>query len=479
MNADPRLAKYVTNTDRDVFALQNLPEEVAAVLFAFYSRSKDGLRENLLKLLDEGDLAMAEPGGRDQPLLADAQAKAHAFHEKWVVGYGHSSVAEHAVVKLGIENVSILASKLIEDGRLASYTEKSTRYVQFDPSKAHYPEAILASPLAGLYQETITSLMNAYTGWMEEFVAQIKQRVPKTEKQTERGYENACRSTACDLLRYLLPAATHTNIGLTINARSLETLITKLLSQPLPEGQKLGAQIKAESVQIVPTLLKYADASPYRAQWSEVVPSPASCPCASDEFMSGARIVGPHPTEDEALTLLALPHSPETLNLDDLFSERGKHDAVPRAFERVTLTFDLMMDYGAYRDVQRHRLATQITEPLSPIYGYEILPEIRRFGYEESYRELMKQSSTAFVALADAGFAREASYVLPLAYRVRTLFTANLRELFHFIELRSGRGGHPSYRKIARQVFGEVEGVYPKIARFIRVNKNEYALTRE
>lgn len=472
-NETALVAHFVTNTDRNVFALKNLPEEVAAVLFARYSRSPEGLRENLLNLLKEGDLQAAARNAGEETALEAAQEKARAFHEKYVVGYGHASVAEHAVVKLGIENVSILASKLIEDARLASYTEKSTRYVQFDPSKAYYPENVMASEAAGAYQDTIRALMDGYTGWMDDVIGKIKERVPKTEKQTPRGYENACRSTACDILRYLLPTATFTNIGATFNARTLETLISKLFSQPLPEGRKLGEEIKREAGLMVPTLIKYAGYNEYRAERrplpSQGEPMPAS----------RARVIGPCLSEEDALALVDLPGSRQDSSLESALSSRGKHDPAPRELERVSLTFEIVMDYGAYRDIQRHRLATQIAEPLSPLYGYEIPPEIEAFGYAPMYRALMDRAAVAFIALREHGFGAEAPYVLPLAYRVRLLFTANLRELFHFIELRSARQGHPSYRNIAQQVFYEVERIYPRVAAFIRVNKNEYALTRD
>jgi thymidylate synthase ThyX len=473
------LAHYVTNLTGNVFALKNLPEEVAAVLFAYYSRSSDGVRENLLKLLSEGDLAMAPSveGGDGDDLLADAQAKARAFHEKWVVGYGHGSVAEHAVVKLALENVSILSSKLIEDCRLASYTEKSTRYVAFDPSKAIYPETVMASPVADTYREAIKRLMNAYVDWMEPVVAEIKRRVPRTEKQTPRAYENACKSTACDTLRYLLPAATHTNIGLTINARSLETMISKLLSQPLPEGQALGEQIKVEAVKVVPTLLKYADRSEYRAELIGDVPVIVRSPLAVPPGQSGVRVIGPHLSEAQALELLGYPGGPA--DPAAVLANRGKHDAAPRAFERVSLTFELLMDYGAYRDVQRHRMASMATDPLSPVFGYERPRDIASFGLEAKFDALMDQARESYALIAKAGFPNEAAYVLPLAYRVRTVFTANLRELFHFIELRSSRQGHPSYRKIAQQVWEETAKVYPAIAEHIRVNMKQYALTRD
>ncbi len=473
-----RLARYVTNTDRNVFALRNLPEEVAAVLFAYYSRSPDGLRENLLKLMEEGDLEMADAAQSAAPPLAQAQEKARAFHEKWVVGYGHGSVAEHAVVKLAVENVSILASKLIEDCRLASFTEKSTRYVRFDATRMYYPESIMQSALAGSYRDCIERLMDAYAAWMEPFYQEIKARTPQGEKQTPRGYETALRATVYDILRYLLPAATHTNIGITVNARSLETMITKLLSHPLPEARALGGEVKREATLEVPTLLKYADPSEYReGQYRQTQPV-----CAETASQNRAKIIGPYLNEEQVLALTAMPAdaaNPAEFSLDSLLGGRGRHDPAPRCLERVSLTFEITMDYGAFRDVQRHRMAMFDTDPFAPCFGYEIPPQVTEFGYEDDYRTLMQMTQQTFEQLSAAGFGPEAAYVLPLAWRVRTRMTANLRELFHFIELRTGRGGHPSYRKIALQVYEEVARVYPKVAEYIRPNKGAFALTRE
>ena len=110
------LAPYLTNLEQPVFALRNLPEEVIAVLFAYYSRSRESLRANLLKLIVDRDLDFAPAGETSaDDRLANARDKARAFHEKWVVGYGHASVAEHGVVHLALEDVTILASKVIEE----------------------------------------------------------------------------------------------------------------------------------------------------------------------------------------------------------------------------------------------------------------------------------------------------------------------------------------------------------------------------
>jgi thymidylate synthase ThyX len=473
--SDDPISRYVTNTDRNVFALKNLPEEVTAVLFAYYSRSPDTLRQNLRKLIGDGDIELPNSSTYTGDTMAQAQEKARAFHEKWVVGYGHGSVAEHAVIKLAVENVSILASKLIEDVRLASYTEKSTRYVQFDSSKAFYPESVMQSSLATEYKTCIESLMQAYLSWMEPVYQHVKSHTPMTEKQTPRSYEAALRATAFDNLRYLLPTATHTNIGITINARALETMITKLLSQPLVEGQVIAREIKAEAMHVAPTLLKYAEVSEYRQTHAE---NPPSSP-KSDVIRNSAKISGPFLDEQSALELIAAPYPVEQLNLDDLLANRGKFDPAPRCLERVNLTFEIILDYGAFRDIQRHRMATIITEPLGISCGFETPELIKECGFVDEYAKLMYQSGLVYQKLMDAGLISEAPYVLPLGYRVRTHMTANLRELVHFIELRTGRGGHPSYRKIALGVFEEIQRVYPSIAKFIRPNKGVFSLTRE
>ena len=515
------ISRFFTNMDGSVYALKNLPEEVVAYLFARYSRSRLSLRDDLRNMIAAEDLgALIGSGDTDSAVdaVSSLQERARAFAEKYVLGYGHSSVAEHGVVHLALEDVSIIASKLVEDARLASYTEKSTRYVAFDPSKVHYPPKVMAeAALAEGYAQTVRALLEAYTGWTEDFVAQIKARTPRSEKQSERAYDAASRATAFDLLRYLLPTATHTNVGLTLNARALEHLITKLLSQPLEEGRLLGARIKAEAQHVVPTLLKYADYNPYRAETGEAIAALAAellgdltPELRSDPLLDKERVGAERPGEVSGVSLLfsdpdaddrfvaAILYGDaqmpmETLLVrvktweqaakervvDEYLRRRGKHDAPGRALERLGCTVEMTMDYGAYRDVQRHRMATQTTQGLTPAFGFEMPPEFETFGYAAQYEKLMAQSAATYARLREAGFVYEAAYALPLATRIRALFTWNLREVTHFVELRSARQGHPSYRKIAQEVYRAVVASYPLIARYMRPNLNTYALTRE
>jgi thymidylate synthase ThyX len=494
------LAPYVTNLDRPIFALQHLPEEVIAVLFAYYSRSRDSLRRNLLKLITAGDLDLVAqqrmPGLPVEP-LAHAQEKARQFHEKWVVGYGHASVAEHAVTHLAIEDVSIVASKVIEDMRLASYTEKSTRYVEFDADRYYQAPELQGTPAGTAYHEVMQFLFGTYKALLPRLIAAIKADWPREPTQTERGYDTACRAKALDLLRYLLPAGTLTNVGMTINGRALEHLLTKMLSHPLAEVQHLGTMMAAEARHIIPTLLKYADRNAYMAETEALIgaladehmgresprESAAVClvraPDDAEAQLAAAILFGAsrHPWEQVLAHVRALSDAERAQIIDAYLRRRGPHDQPLRALEHLTYTFEILVDYGAYRDIQRHRMATQTRQMPSPSHGYSIPDEFARYGLQAEFEACMTRAAETYQHLASASPSM-ASYVLPLAYRCRVLITWNLRELHHFVQLRSAKQGHISYRRIAQEVYHLLARHHPLLAQYIRVDLADYALGR-
>jgi thymidylate synthase ThyX len=497
------LSPYVSNTDRPVFVVENLPEEVVAVLFAYYSRSKESLRRNLLKLVQEEDLDLGDrpgAGAGSADRLATAREKAKQFHEKWVVGYGHASVAEHAIAHIAIEDASIVASKIIEDNRLASYTEKSTRYVVFDPEKYYKAPELDDTPFRAVYHDTVRAMMNRYAELTPQAIDKIKEQIPRREGQTALAHSAACRAKACDVLRYILPSATFTNIGLTVNGRALEHMITKLLSHPLAEAREIGEAIKREAVTVIPTLLKYADYNPYIADTQgEVEDLAAELIGPGGESLNESRnkatlVDYDARAEEKLVAAILYEHTGQAATevearvrdftreqkervIDEYLKRRGKWDEPLRALEHVYYTFDILIDYGAFRDIQRHRMATQTGQLLTDAHGYETPPEIIEYGYGDIFAELMDRASDAYRKMAP-GFPREAQYVLPLAYRKRSLFTWNLRSLHHFISLRSAKQGHASYRAMAQQVFREIERVQPLLARYIRVDLSDYALAR-
>jgi thymidylate synthase ThyX len=495
------LAPYVSNLDRPVFALQHLPEEVIAVLFAYYSRSRDSLRRNLLKLLSAGDLALLghQPvAGVAPPDLAQVREKARQFHEKWVVGYGHASVAEHAVAHLAVEDVSIVASKVIEDMRLASYTEKSTRYVEFDPEHYHPLPELAGTAAATVYHNTMRFLLTTYTTLLPQVVTAIKTAWRRPPTQTERGYNTACRAKALDLLRYLLPAGTLTNLGMTINGRALEHLLTKLLSHPLLEVQQLGARLKEEAQPIMPTLLKYAQPNAYMADTEGTMRTLASAllgpPHPPPNTPSVCLVQAPEEAETQLVAAMlfgygrhawsqvlaraqALSWAQKEQVLDAYLQGRGPHDQPLRALEHLTYTFEILIDYGAYRDIHRHRIATQTRQVPTPEHGYSLPEELAQYGFREVCETCMARAAAAYnqLALDDQHVAQ---YVLPLAYRCRVLITWNLREMYHFVQLRSAKQGHTSYRKVAQAVYHELTRVHPLLARYMRVDLQDYMLSR-
>lgn len=498
-----RIAPYVSSTSDNVFALSGLPEEVIAVLFAYYSRSRDDLRTNLARLLADQEIDVVE-GSSGRPSFGLATEKARAFHEKWVVGYGHASVAEHAVVHLALENVSIIASKVIEDLRLGSFTEKSTRYVVFDRN-SFVDLPVLGDQLGRMYRQICEKLFTSYIELMPVVTRHLETRIRRTGTMTDAAYAAAIRAQACDLLRGLLPAGTRTNIGLSANARALEGLLSKMFSSPLLEVRALAASMHRASLSVVPTLVKYARENPYRVQLRDTVqdklrtiyePGPWD-PSATNVMGPPVRLIRYDKDAVERIfTALAYDGSEPSVHVRGIaealklattsekegvaraaLTGRGPHDPACRAFESTTLTFELLIDYGAYRDLQRHRMLTPSTQRLTCRLGFDTPAELIEFGLAEEYAKAMLESVDAWERLEEK-FPDEAQYAVPLGFRVRTLWTLNLREAIHVVELRSAKQGHASYRRIAQTMYRSLMNVFPWLNGLIRVDLEDYALAR-
>jgi len=501
--ARARIAPYVSSLSDDVFVISGLPEEVIAVLFAYYSRSRDDLRTNLTRLLADQELDVGE-GAATYPSFGLATEKARAFHEKWVVGYGHASVAEHAVVHLAIENVSIVASKVIEDLRLGSYTEKSTRYVVFDKTSfVQLPE--LEGKLAETYRKSAENLFATYRELMPKVMEAVRRRAPRPPGMTDGAYAAIVKAQACDLLRGLLPAGTRTNLGLTANARALEGLLTKMMSSPLSEVRGIAEAMHKAAQTVTPTLLKYAAKNEYKATLRETVsakmryvydPGPWD---ASVTTVTGTpvRLVR-HDKDALERIVLALAYEgsepgvharavseamkvASQAELEGIvrasLTRRGQHDAAPRAFEATGMTFEIMLDYGAYRDLQRHRMLLPSTQRLTWRLGFDASTDLAELELHEPYMRAMVEAGEAW-ELIEREMPLEAQYAVPLGFRVRTLWTLDLRELFHVIELRSSKQGHASYRRIAQGLYRAAIAVLPWLEGLIRVDLNDYALSR-
>ncbi len=435
--------------------------------------------------------------------------KAAEFHEKWVVGYGHSSVAEHATSSVAIENVSQVVTKIMEDSRLASYTEKSSRYQVFTRDRTVTPSSIKNSQLAQDYEQVIDKLYSLYEELRTPIAELMKERFVKSEEVSDRGYEAQIKARTFDVVRCLLPAASTTSFGMTCNARVWEHVISKLLSHPLEEANTVGQELLnalkggpeldpdvALAERPHPILLKYATTKPYLRETFEDITKIAQelfTQNSSDQTISEATLSRPVvllyddcKAETRVAAALLSRVSDRAYGeiihrikddralveriLETALLKRGSHDQPIRELEHATFSHEIVMDYGAWRDIQRHRMCTQTNQTLGITLGYDLPEEIQTVGYADRFHTMMHEVTRMHEHLIQEGLVHEAEYIVPMAYRRRLFVTWNLRELFHFIELRSGIKGHPSYRRIAQETWRTLEQTHPFLAKFIRVD---------
>ncbi|MBI4197850.1 MAG: FAD-dependent thymidylate synthase [Chloroflexi bacterium] len=421
---------------------RSLTEEQIAVTFAMTSRSPEPF-DVIAKVVSE--------------------EKAADFHERWVLNYGHASVAEHAIIHMAVEDISRLAADTLEDNRLASYTEKSSRYQVIGKGSYHVPQELEAHPpLRQLYTTACDALFEAYEALVKGLVAHLRTVPDKAKKQGEResAYALRLRREATDSARFLLPAATLTNVGVTMNARTLEHAITKLVSSDLAEERALGKALKEQGRKITPTLIKYADFNPYLAQTREALRERAM---GFTEPVDGSRVQATlvhYDVQAEAKVAAALlfrhAHQPyqaiwqqvqamtqeERLTVIDKALQRlGPHDAPVREMEMADYTFDLLMDYGAYREYKRHRMQTYIPQPLSVEHGYVTPSLVAEAGLGNGFDEAVAHSERAFWELREE-LPLIAPYLVTHAHRRRVLAKLNLRECYHLFKLRTGPDAH-------------------------------------
>ncbi|HEX7926132.1 MAG TPA: FAD-dependent thymidylate synthase, partial [bacterium] len=500
------LAPYVTNTDASVFALTNLPEVIKGALFSRYSRSTLGLRRLLLKEFIQASEAqfasiagaMAYPTAGKQSGLAIG--KAQDFYDRILDGYGDDSIGELGGAHLAIENVSMIATKVIEDARIGgSPLEKSTRYVSFgqkvDGDYLFYKEpALMASKHAARYVETCRHLFETYQALMEPVSARIAEIAPRSAKTDEKAWRQSVRARTFDVLRGVLPASTVTNMGVFGNGRFFENLMTKLQYSHLAELREIGGAAYQELNKVIPSFVRRANPGHghfagyrdhARAQEKAILKSAAALPLPVPEPSKKGpwvRLVDFDP-EAEAKINAALfyPHNPQGLSalrewasempevergalFESLAEARGnRRHRPPRAFELAFFTFDLVGDFGMYRDLHRHRMLTQQRQPLTTRLGYVLPEEVEDAGVAPRYREAMDKAAEAFEAIV-ADHPAEAQYVVPMQYHIRWNMNVNLRALIWLVELRSQPQGHPAYRRMAQDMFRAVREIQPRLA---------------
>jgi thymidylate synthase ThyX len=439
---------------------QKYAPETIAVAFAKTSRSPEPFDVIAAELSDE---------------------KSAQFHEKWVVGYGHSSVAEHAVLHIAVENISRLSIECLESNRLASYTEKSSRYQKWDSSSFHTPQELLNHPLLESYQQIVGTLFDAYQNALPKLLEVAKKHHPRQENESESAWERRLNSKYVDVARFFLPAASLANVGITINARALEHALQKMFSHALAEVRQIGDEIKTIAQAEVPTLVKYVEPVE-NLSTAEKVFSAIHVPASSNTCGDCTLISWDADGEDRVLISalyryqqISYQQAREAVQgmsatekenlLATILDLPNKFDIPIRELEHANMTFDLVLDQGAYFELKRHRMMTQSPQNLTPHWGYATPAWIEEAGLSETYHECMQMVAEAYPKF-DSQLPGIGSYLIPNAYHRRVLLTTNLRSMLHLVKLRCAKNAHFSIRKSTEKMLEEVQKAYPIIGKY-------------
>jgi thymidylate synthase ThyX len=472
------LSPFFTNTDRHVFALTNLPETVKGALFARYSRSAKSLRR----------LFLDEFAGNLAGVQADASAvgveRAEKLYAKVFAEYGDDSVAQLGGAHVACEYVSNVLTKVLEWGRLMAYLEQSTRYVPYTDKlhgrwRYHVPAEVQGS-LRERYVAVMDAAFETYASLIDGMQKHFAARYPRAPQDSEGVHRAAIRAKALDTLRGMLPAATQSNVGVFGTGQAYEALLLRMRAHPLDEVRHCGEQMLVELRRIVPAFLTRVDQPDRGGRWSNYL--------AATREATAARAAGlldgldPEPREEVTLTdfdpdgetkiVAAALYAASDLPDDQLMAvaramtaderaavlraaagDRGNRRHRPgRAFERTSYRFDVLTDYGAFRDLQRHRMLTLEWQPLSTRHGYNEPDALREAGVLDAWTAVMDRSAGLYEALRSAGLGAAAPYAVAMAYRVRFYMEMNAREAMHVIELRTAPQGHPAYRRVCQQM---------------------------
>lgn len=477
------LRRYFTNLDRPVFALVNLPEVVKGALFARYSRSAKSLRR---LFLDEfvGDLDITGDVTIDATV---GLKRAEALYDRVFMEYGDDSVAQLGGVHLACEQASNLLTKILEWGRLMSYLEQSTRYIPYTSrnDRGHYlyyrdPAIVGAGALGARYVGDMDRMFDTYADLLPQLQAFFARRHPKQPGDSDFVHRQTIRAKALDTLRGLLPAAALSNVGIYGSGQGLEQLLLRMRAHPLPEARTYADLMLEELRKVIPSFLKRVDLPDRGGAWSayletnrkameqltdvllaDVTPEDRPLvtlvdfdPDGEDKVVAAMLYPYTDVPEDQLLRRVQGMSVEEKLQVVRAYvgSRTNRRHKPGRALERTGYRFDVVSDYGAFRDLQRHRLLTIEWQDLTTAHGYTTPESIEEAGAGEPYHASMARSAELHEALYERFGANQAAYAVALAYRVRYVLQLNAREAMHLIELRSSPQGHPEYRRVAQDM---------------------------
>lgn len=485
------LNSAVSSIDGNVYAFTNKlsPVTIAATM-ARLSRRGDDMR---ITLLDE----FASLTGKDEALL-----------KRVITAYGDDSVQQLAGIHVVVENASNLLTKKLEWGRLASYLEQSTRYIYFDQKDVHgnykfYIPAELDTDNKQIYITTMNEIFVRYSEMVHKLTTYIQQSSKLPVAQRDAAWRTATRAQACDAIRPVLPVATKSTVGIFASGQALESLIMHLLSDALPEARATGQQIMDQSRLVMPTFLERADKperggalTAYRADTHLAVQNVATqeLPATYSSINDSVTLTDIWPRneldlvadmlyEHSNLSLLDLRQEVNSWSYDKkatvfntfIGDRLNRRHRPGRALEKAHYSWDLVCDYGVFRDLQRHRMVDDLEwQQLSPRYGYEIPQLVDDADLEESFEKCFELSLKLYSQLQKTGHGLTAQYATLLGHKMRWKVTMNAREAFHFHELRTSPQGHPGYRKLVLQMHQKLAEAHPLMAAAMKfVNRDE------
>jgi thymidylate synthase ThyX len=484
-----RLAPHVTDLDAPVFALVNLPETVKGALFARYSRYPGTLRrlflEEFADSLPEGGAAWDGSEGR----------RAAELYERIFVGYGDDSVAQLGGVHLACEWVSNVLTKVLQRPRLGAYLEQSTRYIAYDAPMPGGGYRYYRDPALGPeYEAAMDALFDAYATALPRVSAWVEETFQRTDGEAPAARARAVKAKALDLLRGLLPAASLSHMGIYATGQTYEQLILHLFAHPLPEARAYGQMMLDAVKAVTPSFVARVERPDRGGEWvrylerrreateswvrhlgldrsdagGESGPSVRLLHVDGDEdqLLAALLFESAATSEEDALAAVSrLGADDRAQLLGDLVGDRRNRRHRPgRGFEALRYRFEIVSDYGAFRDLQRHRMLTVQWQPLTPDLGADVPEEVATAGCGDLYAEALERSRAEYERLAAQGLRDAAPYALCLGYRIRYVLDLNAREAMHLVELRSGREGHPGYRAVAQEMHAQIAERHPAVA---------------
>jgi thymidylate synthase ThyX len=483
-----RLAPHFTSLDGPVFALVNLPETVKGALFARYSRYPGTLRR---LFLDEfADSLPEDVAGFE----GDEGERAAQLYERIFVGYGDDSVAQLGGAHVACEWTSNVLTKILQRPRLGAYLEQSTRYIAYDaPMGEGLGYRYYRDPELGpSYEAAMDFLFDTYSAALPQVLDWVGEQFPLGAGDSEAAHRRALKAKALDLLRGLLPASSLSHMGIYATGQTYEQLILHLLAHPLPEARAYGAMILEAIKAVMPSFVARVERPDRGGEWVAFLeereragyrwaarlgldrPEPTDRPSVRlldangtvEDLLAALLFESSATSEEQArAAVAALGTDEREALLGDLVGARTNRRHRPgRGFEALRYRFEIVSDYGAFRDLQRHRMLTVQWQRLSPDLGAGVPDEVDAAGVGDAYRAALHRSREEYERLAEAGLPGAAPYALCLGYRLRYVLDLNAREAMHLIELRSGREGHPGYRAVAHEMHAQIAAVHPEVA---------------